>query len=53
MGLPFYDTWLLSLAAFNIISLFCVFSVLIIMQGVGAFFSDPTYLVFCKFLVPL
>ena len=31
IGLPLYVTWPLSLAAFNILYLFCVFSVLIIM----------------------
>ena len=31
IGLPLYVTWPLSLAIFNILSLFCVFSVLIIM----------------------
>ena len=31
IGLPLYVTWPFSLAAFNILSLFCAFSVLIIM----------------------
>jgi hypothetical protein len=31
IGLPLYVTWLFSLASFNILSLFCVISVLIIM----------------------
>jgi hypothetical protein len=30
IGLPLYVTWLFSLAAFNILSLFCAFGVLII-----------------------
>ena len=31
IGLPLYVTWPFSLAAFNILSLFCAFSILIIM----------------------
>jgi hypothetical protein len=31
IGLSFYVTWTFSLTAFNILSLFCAFSVLIIM----------------------
>jgi hypothetical protein len=50
IGLPLSVTWLFSLAAFNILSSFCIFTVLIIMQQKD-FFSGQIYLVFCKHLV--
>ena len=50
IGLPLYVTWPFSFAALNILSLLCMFSVLIIMWRED-FFLDPVYLVFCKLLV--
>lgn len=42
------DTWSFPLATFNILSLFCWFSALIIMWN---FFSGPVYLVLCMLLI--
>jgi hypothetical protein len=52
IGLPLYVTQPFSLTAFNNLSLFCAFGVLIIMYQ-EEFFSGPVYLEFCKLLVCL
>ena len=49
IGLPLYVTWLFSFAALTIPSLFCMFSVLIIMWW-GDFFFDPVYWCSVSFL---
>jgi hypothetical protein len=47
MVLPLYVTYLFSFAAFSILSLFCILSVLIMIMW-GGFFSGPDGLVLCK-----
>jgi len=51
IGLPLCGTWPFSLAAFNVLSLFSVFSVLLCDEKI--FFSGPICLVFFKLLVTL
>jgi hypothetical protein len=45
IGLPLHITWPFSLSSFNTLSLFCIFSVLIIMW-LEDFLFGPLYLVF-------
>lgn len=51
MGLPLYATWLYSVAALNILSSFCPFSILIFMWH-ETFFSGLVYLFLCMPLIP-
>lgn len=51
IGLPLYITWSFPLAAFNILSLFCTLSVLLLSVE-GNFFSVLIYLVFYMLPVP-
>ena len=51
IGLPLHVTWPFSLAALNILSLFCVFIVSLCDERI--FFLGLIYFVFCRLLVPL
>ena len=53
IGLPLYVTWPFSLIAFNILSLFCAFRVLILLCDERIFFSDLIYLGFYRIVVHL
>lgn len=51
MAQPLYVLWILNHVAFNILSFFCMFSILIILEG-RIIVSGPVYLVFSILLIP-